>query len=206
VDRESGGGRVGKGRAVPCANTAITFQHRLLAICERSFRLHSHRHSSTVTTPVIRLRVLDLCGWFRAGVLGRDVLRINRFAIICVDLEVKEIESKILKCIGIKSNIHPRRRAISLPHYAGSASRTKHMRHSLRSKLILLQRSLAFRDSEATRTRKDPFVAFLEADAAVTFHDAGQFRKLDGEFEGAAVAVPFVGLEVGGWLGHVGVR
>lgn len=76
------------------------------------------------------------------------------------------------------------------------------MSHGLRSKLILLQGSLAFRDIEAAGAREDPFVTFLEADAAVAFVDTGEFGELDGEFEGATVAITFVGFKVWSWFGH----
>jgi hypothetical protein len=80
------------------------------------------------------------------------------------------------------------------------------MSHGFRTKPVLLQCTLAFRDNEIAGAGKDPFVAFLEADAAVAFADAGEFGELGSEFEGTAVAVTIVGFELwsgrGGWLRH----
>jgi hypothetical protein len=73
------------------------------------------------------------------------------------------------------------------------------MKHRTISKLIISQTSIiAFLDSKASSARKDPFIAFPETDAAVTFCDRSEFWNLDAEFEGAAVAVAFVGFELCG--------
>ena len=63
-------------------------------------------------------------------------------------------------------------------------------------KLIIFQASLPLLNSEASRAWKDPIVAFPETDTAVTFCDRSEFRDLDAEFKGAAVAVALIDLEV----------
>ena len=70
------------------------------------------------------------------------------------------------------------------------------MAECARAKLVLLQCSFTFRDGYAAGAGREPFVAFLEADAAVALVDGGEFGEPDGEFEGAAVAVSVVGLEL----------
>jgi hypothetical protein len=50
----------------PCADTAVALQDPLLAIREWTVRLHSHRHGSTMTTSIIRLRVLEFSRGFSA--------------------------------------------------------------------------------------------------------------------------------------------
>jgi len=73
------------------------------------------------------------------------------------------------------------------------------MKHRTFSKLIIFQATITFLDSKTSSARKDPLVAFPETDAAVAFCDRSQFRDLDAEFEGTAVAVPLVGFEI--WSG-----
>lgn len=75
------------------------------------------------------------------------------------------------------------------------------MRHLLGTKAILLQRPLTFRDGEAAGAREKPSVAFSEADAAVARVGACEFGELGGVFEGSAVAVAVVRLELRGWGG-----
>ena len=75
------------------------------------------------------------------------------------------------------------------------------MRHGLGRKLVLLQSPVAFRDSEATGAGEYPFIAFLDADAAIALHDAGELWKPNIEFKGAAMAIAFVVFEVGSWSG-----
>ena len=96
------------GKTYTCADTAIAFQHSLLSICEWPFRLHSHSHSATMTATIIRLRVLDLSRGFSTNELRRYILRINRLAVIIIDLEIKDIESKILECVCLSSLISPK--------------------------------------------------------------------------------------------------
>lgn len=60
------------------ADAAITFQYLLFAVRERIVRLHSHGCGTAVAGSVIGLCVLELGGWFRTGVLRRDVLRVER--------------------------------------------------------------------------------------------------------------------------------
>ena len=69
------------------------------------------------------------------------------------------------------------------------------------AELIILQSPLASLNSETAFARKDPLVSFLKADAAVAFCYFFQFRNFDGEFEGAAVTVSVVGLELAGVCG-----
>ena len=80
------------------------------------------------------------------------------------------------------------------------------MAECARAKLVLLQCSFTFRDGYAAGAGREPFVAFLEADATIALIDGGEFGESDGEIEGAAVAVPVVGLEIwslfGGGLRH----
>jgi hypothetical protein len=78
------------------------------------------------------------------------------------------------------------------------------MKHRTFSKLIVFQASITFLDGKASSARKDPLVAFLETDAAVAFCDRSEFWDLDAEFEGTAVAVALVPLELwsGVWFRH----
>ncbi len=78
------------------------------------------------------------------------------------------------------------------------------MKHRTFSKLIIFQASIAFLDGKASSARIDPLVAFLETDAAVAFCDRNEFWDLDDEFEGTAVAVALVRLELwsGIWFRH----
>jgi hypothetical protein len=80
------------------------------------------------------------------------------------------------------------------------------MSHRMRTELIILQCPLALLDDEAAGARKDPFVTFLEADAAIAFCDRGELGDLDVEFEGATVAVAKVGLQLWGWCWLGGLR
>jgi len=72
--------------------------------------------------------------------------------------------------------------------------------HFTFSKLIVFQASFALGDGKASSAGKDPFVAFLETDAAVAFCDRSELCDHDAEFEGAAVAVARVRLEI--WFRH----
>lgn len=87
---------------------------------------------------------------------------------------------------------------MSLPHHPRPTFRTKPMAHRHRPKLIIPQCPLAFIDHKATLAREDPLVAFLEADTAVALGGRCYLRHGDVEFEGAAVAVAMVGLEIRG--------
>jgi hypothetical protein len=60
------------------ADAAITLQHPLFAVGERIVRLHSHSCGTAVAGSVIGLCVLELGVWFGTGVLGWDVLRVER--------------------------------------------------------------------------------------------------------------------------------
>jgi len=72
--------------------------------------------------------------------------------------------------------------------------------HFTFSKLIVFQASFALGDGKASSIREDPFVAFLETDAAVAFCDRSELWDRDAEFEGAAVAIARVRLEI--WFLH----
>jgi hypothetical protein len=76
--------------------------------------------------------------------------------------------------------------------------------HTPLPKLIICQASPTFLDGEASRARKNPLVTLFETDTAIAFCDGSQFRDLDAEFEGAAVAVSCIGLELlsGIWFCH----
>jgi hypothetical protein len=60
-----------------------------------------------MTASIIRLRVLDLSRGFGTDELRRYVLRINLLAVIIIAFEIKEIDSKILKCVCLSSLISP---------------------------------------------------------------------------------------------------
>jgi hypothetical protein len=78
------------------------------------------------------------------------------------------------------------------------------MKHRTFSKLIVFQASITFLDGKASSARIDPLVAFLETDTAVAFCDRSEFWNVDAEFEGTAVAVALVCLElwIGVWFRH----
>jgi len=93
-------------------------------------------------------------------------------------------------------------------HYSCSPLQGKEyfMSHRMLSKMIVFQCSLSLLNGQGVSSWKDPLVAFLEADAAVTFCYCGEFWELDAEFEGPAVAVAVVGFELwgGSWGCHDG--
>lgn len=89
----------------PYANTAIAVRDFLLPICERSRRFHGNRNSTAVTTSIIRLGILNLGGRLGASKLRRDILRIFGFAVDFVNLEIEEIETRILERICLYRNI-----------------------------------------------------------------------------------------------------
>jgi hypothetical protein len=91
-----------------CADAAIAVQNRLLAVRERSFRLHGHRRSPAMATSVICLRILELSSRFGSRELGRDVLRINGFTIILLNFEIQEVDSRILQSVCLPSIISPK--------------------------------------------------------------------------------------------------
>lgn len=77
------------------------------------------------------------------------------------------------------------------------------MNGCLLTKLIFLQFPLASLDREAIFAWKDPFVAFLETDAAIAFRYIFQLGEFDGKFEGAAVTVSMIDFELlGSGVGH----
>lgn len=89
----------------PYANTAIAVTDFLFPICERSRRFHGNRNSTAVTTSIIRLGILNLGGRHGASKLRRDILRIFGFAVDFVNLEIEEIETRILEHICLYRNI-----------------------------------------------------------------------------------------------------
>ena len=74
--------------------------------------------------------------------------------------------------------------------------------HCFASKLIVLQSSFTLLDGEAACAWEHEFVVFAETDAAVAVHDGGYLHELNGELEGAAVAIPVVGFEFWSWFCH----
>ena len=88
-----------------------------------------------------------------------------------------------------------------VPQNSRSTGGTEFMAKRARPKLVLLQCSFAFGDGDAAGAGGKPSVAFLEADTAVAFVDCGELGEFGGEFEGTAVAVAVVGLELWSWSG-----
>lgn len=85
------------------------------------------------------------------------------------------------------------------------------MRHSdsIFSKLIAFQLPVCFSHNETVFSRKDPFIAFFEADTTVTFSDRSELRYNYIKFECATVAVSMIYFEFGRGSpgrGHLEIR
>lgn len=63
------------------------------------------------------------------------------------------------------------------------------------TKFIFRQKPFAFLNDELALFGKQPLVAFLEADAAITFRDFTQLGNFDTEFESTTVTITMVSLE-----------